>query len=1079
MNSEVKLYIENRQVDLSSDLDIAMTYQLEDITNPTVTKVGYSKTITVEGSQRNNQIFGDIWDLRRAQGYGTDVPLRGVCFDPSKRASAQIYCDGDLVEDGYVKLDSIKRNGVQVQYNLTFYGGLADFFYTLSYDDEGEMRTLASLDYDTDLGFNVTKEAVQAAWASLGNETEDKWKKINFAPCYNGLPDNFSADKAIINFTDDTLYSTDDKSKTDGGKTYKPYNGYALAELEKEYTEWEMRDLRSYLQRPVLSMKAFWEAIKREASLNGYTLDLDKGFFNESNPYYSKTWMTLPMLNAETDSDTTSYSTKFASQQYTISSSPYTFNVDWVATDNLKKTDTYYLDIDAVDAGGKKLLDYGYMTVDIPFQLKMKVNDNKGYSPTLSYRDGIKMLSKIKNRYSSYLVQLLAVDKDGNYVGGSDIHNFTTGLQNGEYKSYSDYGYTPSYAAAERVHLGYFKYDKTDSSNLFNESGTRTFNLTMDNFVPSKDIKFVIRIDYVTYNWDSNYNGKLPTSLLVLTKDYFITYSTQFTNTGDSSTMEYSVYNTVSSGSFISQKKLLETEKSPCDIMLSFTKIFGLYWVKDLGKKTIHIYTRNRYFTGDKVDLTQLVDYSKEQEITPITFDAKYYNMELETEDTYYTTKYKDDYSRTYGSQKINTNYNFDSEINEMYEDNTFKGAVTAVGKSNYYRHFKAPDWTAANGHCYQAPFYDGFTYSLVESGENLEETYDVDKHMDICRYINFSGRPRYDCMPKICFYDGDDGAVDGAYVLLFFNGFTDTTDANGNAVNYWLTDDVAAMYTLNDNSACWWMTYSALNSEGETIAINYSRLPSFGRYYGGENLKQISYSLDFGEPQELYVDYSNSASSTIYSKYWEKFLSDQLDVDSRIMETYVLFNEKIDESWLRKFFFFENSYWILNKITDYVLGGFSTTQCEFIKVQNLSNYAAGQTLSYSDSSLNFSVDTLEVTAGGLTGYVITYTAENVEDLKVTSDSSWVRVKLDADNSRVLVTVDSNTGADVRNTNISISGTNAGGATLTDSVLITQTTASESGLEVSPSILYLDWFDASGSVTVTTESTYTITVREN
>lgn len=44
----------------------------------------------------------------------------------------------------------------------------------------------------------------------------------------------------------------------------------------------------------------------------------------------------------------------------------------------------------------------------------------------------------------------------------------------------------------------------------------------------------------------------------------------------------------------------------------------------------------------------------------------------------------------------------------------------------------------------------------------------------------------------------------------------------------------------------------------------------------------------------------------------------------------------------LRQFYYFEDSYWILNKIDAYDINSDSTVRCEFIKVQDINSYLAG-----------------------------------------------------------------------------------------------------------------------------------------
>ena len=133
---------------------------------------------------------------------------------------------------------------------------MGSFLYSLSYDDNGERKSLASLDYlgtddsDTELDFAINATNVAAAWKRFEESQDvinDIWDVINFAPAYNGIPDgDFSADKAIV------VPSKIGLQDTISGHTLK--SGYALVNLSENHDEWSVKDLRSYLQRPVFSM---------------------------------------------------------------------------------------------------------------------------------------------------------------------------------------------------------------------------------------------------------------------------------------------------------------------------------------------------------------------------------------------------------------------------------------------------------------------------------------------------------------------------------------------------------------------------------------------------------------------------------------------------------------------------------------------------------------------------------------------------------------------------------------------------------------------------------------------------------
>ena len=312
MKRDLRLYIDGQQADLDGTTLVQFNYTAEELTNPTIVKNSYSQQVTLKGTANNNKLFGSMYRLDRSTVLDASRHS-GLRFQPMKKTPFVILDEKSaIVERGYMRLDNIERKGANVAYKITLFGGLGEFFYNLSYTSEGAKKSLASLQYtkarstDGELDFTISASTVLNAWRTLQSANPAGLHSIvNFAPAYNGIPDALSPDKAIIRPNLADLQS----SVTVDGKSYGTVNGWAFVELEREYTEWQTKDLRSYLQRPVVSMRKIIEACCNPTNNGGYSVTLDPAFFNENNPYYTKTWLTLPLLNtleiATLDGETT------------------------------------------------------------------------------------------------------------------------------------------------------------------------------------------------------------------------------------------------------------------------------------------------------------------------------------------------------------------------------------------------------------------------------------------------------------------------------------------------------------------------------------------------------------------------------------------------------------------------------------------------------------------------------------------------------------------------------------------------------------------------------------------------------
>lgn len=946
MKQIVRIYICDREIELSQPFDMRMNYTNEDFNNPTIVKVGYSKTMVIPGTQINNQIFGEIWDLKRSQMYGGNG---GVYFDPSKRASCEIYHNSEKIDYGYVKLDNIERKNGEISYKLTFYSGLGDFFYSMSYGDDGGELTLADLDYVDeggnvlDLGFKINKEAVRDAWNGLRRKTDDKWAIVNFAAAYEGIPQELTSDAALINFNGNHSFST--TSTTKDGKTYSATDGYALASLKKPFNEWEMKDLRSYLQRPILSVKGLWRALQYRADKLGWKLELDHSFFNNGNPYYEKSWITLPMLSSLDDVGGDTYTSKVLPIIPTGSTVMELTNI--VTEGNLYKvTDTEHKENYIPVNNG--VIDFsqsphGEVECTVFITLNAETNAEHLYL-SAEKTDHYKVRYDGDYNYTEWdvtmpvgigrvMVQLLAYDHNNNIIGGSPAYTFSNSTENRKIEPME----STDFQAPVSVIDGHFE------RGVFKSDGVSVFPIAITKIPKQESVRFAIKVTsdttvgyenpqgYSEFTWGETHEGGWDEYVIIPVNEMDAKYKYR----ADSGSVNFYEYNTINSGTEITTKKLLQGLFSPLSYMISYTKLFGLSWIKDNSNKIIYVVNRNTFYNGEIEDISHYIDYSKPQTITPIVFNSKYYDMQFEVIESDFRTRYQNDYGMNYGRQRLNTGYNFDSSINNIYEGNQYKSTIMGLDRSIYYKSFKNGDYW------YPSCLYDGLTYELVNENDE-DETTEITANMEQYNSVPWNDKVGYDMYAKPSFQDMNRGRIDGSGVLLFFDGFKTTKMANGDGVTFWLTDDIDTMYKLNESHPCWLLTDSETDINGNTIALAYNELPSFSRYYTNDNI--IIASWDFGEPMEIYADLQSNKDSTIYDQFWKALLADQFNINTKILDTYVQFDRNIlVPDMLRKIYYFDKSYWILNKIIDYNITSYDTVKSQFIKIMDIRNYTQGQ----------------------------------------------------------------------------------------------------------------------------------------
>lgn len=894
MRPYVELFIEDKQVEFTSPPEIYMTYTHEDLHNPTVVKNSYSKTLTIDGTPKNNQIFGTYFNMQREVAYGDDKSV-GAYFNPAKKVPFTLYRNGEKMEHGYCKLDNVKRNGNTIQYNVTLYGGLGQFLYALSYKDDGEQMKLSDLNYgggEAEFDMEVNKETVRDAWNHInGTPVGSIYDKINFAPCYNGIPKDFTADKVAIyvdgfKFSDDLQVYNQFITSKDG---YTTVDGWLIGELAKEYDEWQMKDLRSYLQRPVIRFKEIINACCDTRYNGGHTVDLDKDFFNAGNPYYEEAWMTLPLI---TEIDV---------------------NDDEIGTVDFVQNG------DVINISGD--IEEGNV---ITFKCSVGIGCNAAssasslstfhYSQTWDGSDESAPQDDSTN-VARYL-QIVAYDKDGKAIGGSPVYSF--------YSRYGQFTYTPEYATTTQVITGdYIRV--ADGEYLF---GNTHYDMEVPNIEYKEGMYFKVIEKFAYYS--EGYSSADKTQLWYYDEDAEqYRYATVSSFFNEVATHSQNIAITKKKMA-ITKKTLLNSEKTPCDYFLSYLKMFNLHiWQNE--DDVIMVRMRKNYFTGDEYDLEDLIDRGSDIEITPLTFDAKYYNFDTAYEtDEKLCKDYKDEYGLSYGIMKVDTNYNFDSSSKNLFEGNVFNGCITSRGKSKYYVDIYQ---SVGGDDAFYPPFMlDGCNTLLFKGSDTTEGAYITPK--TAIEGNNWWTERYHDFMPKPNFTDSKNEPLDGANVLLFYNGKADTLDEKGTSMRIQISDDIPQFDVLNEGEPCWIWSYDWRN-----VIMDIDYLPVFGRYKTNEN-GWVTHSWDFGTPKALYIpDYKIDDSSNLYTQFWQPYIRDRYNINTRVAECNVLLKERVVGDWLRRFYFWDGCWWIMNKITDYNPTSNNTTKCEMVKINDPQNY--------------------------------------------------------------------------------------------------------------------------------------------
>ena len=1003
MRRDVELWIGTRRADLADDGFILMNYTMEDLASPAVVRNSFSRQITLPGTTANNQIFGEIFrNDRQTQYHATNET--GVYFDPTRKTTWRIYNGrSEILDSGYLRLDSVTRKrNVVVEYKVTLYGGLGSFLYGLTYNAAGEKRTLADLNYRgtsspvIEFDFFLTATSIRAAWARIAGASGDPsnvWDFINFAPCYNGLPGGpFDASKGVLDVVACGI----------ANDSYGTTGGLALVELAQKYTEWQAKDLRSYLQRPVVRMRSVIEAVCASRNNGGWTVNLDPDFFDAGNPYWQKTWMTLPLIDTEA--------------LVTSDSGTGTLTFSAVGSAAHQRA--------TLSPGGDNTKNYGLTVKLAP---KAELASAMNGSLFMHCESG----GTVWMNYVEYLIR--ACDNNGNVVDERYVRISSRTSQAAQ----TDVPPIDSVGWFSFANSGIGSWSEGQLSVSLSGRGVKTVEI----YVSAHAVKWgTASAD--TPSALAMWSNSLDYSSLVNASGYTANY--------DGGSYSYSGYGGGRSGRLVTKADLLSGGGTPADYLVGFCKTFGLVMVADHATKTVSIEKRGTFYDDEVVDISDRIDMDEGYDKSPFSFDAKWYVWATQIDSGEWAKSYAQKYGRTFGQMQLGTGYAFDANTNQVMTGVVFRGAVMALESSKYYCS------VVEDGKELPSVLLDhGAKY--MRAGEPV----DVWKPSAaaVVTWMNPEDQS-YDLFPKPQFHDADDAPVDGRDVMLFFSGmhefssssnigdyvdvplaWQDMTHPQSNRASkyidvpvkagdvitiklsdyttwrvagvvttrkgwgqgstisdsgwksadytkvvsssengyyfrisiarqdngdfilsdalaalteavairrvevtldgspYTVTDDTDVMLTLNSGTPCWLLRWAAVDS---TKVV--SSIPRFSRYLDYSSLHAgyvYEKSMDFGTPAEVPIPgVSFRPGSTIWEQFFADYYADRYDDDSAVVRCKVnLAGMQVGPDLMRRFYWFDGAVWALNKITNHSMTTWDLTECEFIKVQDVDNY--------------------------------------------------------------------------------------------------------------------------------------------
>ena len=841
----VRLFVENREVDLADSIDYTINKQFTDISNPTDIINDWSKTIVIPRTNNNEKIFGDLYNPQRAiLSGGSNV---GLYFDPYKKFNFRLQDGDSTIMIGYGKVNSCTSNGIDVTLNGELGKIIQELkkltFNSKEYTDESDKKYY--IDTNTYVNGVINKEFIYNDFITGKEYTDlidsngnvcDIHKIIGFLP-NNAYMDGFdyktmefkSGNTSYTRTFADILTNLSDyttKTGTDGETT-----------IPNGMTPRGIGEYRSYLQQPFIFYNKIFQIVEAACKrITDYTFEYDTKWFNKNNPYWSKLSMLLNPIgvNKGITSDSVDKPNTNTTKIYSLAENPtgstYSTNPQ---NKQFKIIGGYVVDTnDSYIAEGTVKVTLSFNTSKELKTFNLKYDNDNNYYSKLYF--GIASY----NMYTGEIIDsqecmLVSNDSTSAPSAGDYVKKFFKVNLNGTTNLYYEFPFRLRFTPETEGVMNFKCYAYTDIMNPFTYNGN---NGTTDCF-PAVNISMSIP------------------------------------------TCKYSaILNTTQSYSRFNLEGLWDAEIKPFDKILDYCKMFKIVIKVDNINKKIKFIPQDRYFSNYKIqDWTNKVAYDQDVIVTPNFADNRYLLLGYGENNNKYGEIYRKNNSVEYGALKVNTNYQFNSETKNEFENipATIDCSENILSWSDLYDSKKI---------IYRMP--QETTLALADEDNKYKE--------------NFGG--------------------------LFFYCGTQSVDGSNGRNQFrlvYISDDTKQMF--NNQTFMY----------GGELTNKVSKFPKASTTYG---CYASTFAIPMENYTYESTRFNNA--DGIYNIIWKNYMNELYNIQNKKIECYIqLDNLDFQNFDFNHFVKIGEQLYLVNKIIDYNPTNNDPTKCELISIQDLNNY--------------------------------------------------------------------------------------------------------------------------------------------
>ena len=921
------LYINNQEVDLGNrDAIILLNKQYEDLTNPTNYYADWSKTIKVPYSRQNNMIFENTF---RADS----VVMGNSQVDPAKKIPFILLNNNRMMMRGYCKVNVINFSKTDRCYEINLFSTLGEIFHDLK-----QLTFNANADVDdkykipspfhTEVNASLVKQSWNRTTHSLSVNSTNTLDFIGFLASYQGCYPDFSSNSVESRMP---------------GETYETASGEDVDEhYEREY--------RSYYQQPYIWVDKLWSLTKKQfETFSDYKIKLSERWFNSKNPYFTDLVYTCPSLYDTTQETAENKVNQGLGHSSYYGATPIPYKCHVMDRSDLSNHHRQILKFPYGGAnyfcnpntglfnGGSVHSDSGILHLSGEWMLFAGCNDGHTDGYCKIRKDNcvyfefkaVRASNMSEIQGSKYRVQLYSSSTNCSSSGCD--YTIDVGVASMSHPNVVTFPTVDNHAKGEGFYwTGYYNFD-------MNINTSEPFYVVIDCYTANNSKPFETSFLSWMPRWDWAWSDLWATTDSCAScgdRNKGMTFYIPYTSKN-----QYEGVANIRSASPVDMYRVFPKDISIFDVLLNYSKMFGLYFDLDEDTKTLTVMDRNEYFEDYRIlDWSDKLDRGNPFQLKPISFENKYVNFNYDEGSGQRFEGYQKKYESNYGSKKLNTSYEFNNETKDLYEG-LVPSMISSKKQDSYYFNTHFPDSSDFKGYGYKELTSNYF----VENDDNGSNA-------------NMSG--------AFYFNNGKQAVSPNLQVA----------DSNGN-YSVRITDD--SEYQIKNNNYCWsWF------SPYQTTQY----FPAISTFSKGNR-----YSIHFEEPKEYYFnrqtigDINNT--KYIYPYFWEKYIDERYNIQNKVLTAYFyLTPEDMMNYKFNNFVKVDNILYLPNRIIDFNVNGKTATKVEMIQVFDITAYTHSfDPLPY----LSVEEESVYVDHGSVTD-VIVHSSSNWFASRFGSGGSWL-----------------------------------------------------------------------------------------